>query len=49
MIRQYLPQTNENDTVVKSKKFSYLNKALKARVMFDVEMLHVCRLSWLSL
>jgi len=28
MIRQYLPQTNENATVAKSKIFSHLNKAL---------------------
>jgi hypothetical protein len=28
MIGQYLPQTNENVTVAKSKFFSHLNKAL---------------------
>ena len=28
MIGQYLPQIYENTTVTKSKKFSYLNKAL---------------------
>ena len=27
MIGQYLPQTNESGTVVKSKNFSHLNKA----------------------
>jgi len=31
MIGQYLPQTNENATVVKSKKISHLNKAIIRR------------------
>jgi len=37
MIGEYLPQTNKSATVAKSKKFSYLNKALvwKKFVLLD--------------